>query len=95
MDVSHPLTPWAPHPQARNVMLKSSGTEGRGVTAKIADFGLAVRIDTTQQTHMSNLFQVSHQRVKCSQQLLVLILHSILSLDHTLPGVCLVRSSLT
>jgi serine/threonine protein kinase len=48
-----------PPNQARNAMLKSSGAEGRGVVCKVADFGLAVKIDLNQQTHMSNLFQVS------------------------------------
>ncbi|GLC33042.1 hypothetical protein PLESTB_000377300 [Pleodorina starrii] len=43
--------------KARNVMLKSSGTEGRGVTCKVADFGLAVKIDTMEQTHMSGMYQ--------------------------------------
>ncbi|EFJ44676.1 hypothetical protein VOLCADRAFT_95120 [Volvox carteri f. nagariensis] len=43
--------------KARNVMLKSSGTEGRGVVCKVADFGLAVKIDTVEQTHMSGMYQ--------------------------------------
>jgi hypothetical protein len=43
--------------QARNIMLKSSGSEGRGVTAKVADFGLAVKMDH-METHLSNAFQV-------------------------------------
>ncbi|GIL44404.1 hypothetical protein Vafri_1882 [Volvox africanus] len=43
--------------KARNVMLKSSGTEGRGVICKVADFGLAVKIDTVEQTHMSGMYQ--------------------------------------
>jgi hypothetical protein len=38
-------------------MLKSSGSEGRGVTAKVADFGLAVKMDH-METHLSNAFQV-------------------------------------
>ncbi|KAF5841396.1 kinase-like domain-containing protein [Dunaliella salina] len=42
--------------KAQNVMLCSSGAEGRGVTCKIADFGLAVRMENTE-THMSGLFQ--------------------------------------
>ena len=37
-------------------MLKSSGCEGRGIIAKIADFGLSVKIDH-KETHMSNVFQ--------------------------------------
>jgi hypothetical protein len=41
------------------VMLKSSGSEGRGVVAKVADFGMAVKFDATgNQTHLSNMFQV-------------------------------------
>ncbi|GFR47096.1 hypothetical protein Agub_g8666 [Astrephomene gubernaculifera] len=43
--------------KARNVMLKSSGTEGRGVICKVADFGLAVKMDTVEQTHMSGMYQ--------------------------------------
>ncbi|KAF5828817.1 kinase-like domain-containing protein [Dunaliella salina] len=42
--------------KARNVMLASSGTEGRGVSCKIADFGLAVRMEQ-METHMSEMFQ--------------------------------------
>ena len=37
-------------------MLKSSGAEGRGFIAKVADFGLSTQIEHTQ-THASNLFQ--------------------------------------
>jgi hypothetical protein len=39
------------------VLLKSSASDGRGVVAKVADFGLSVKMDITQ-THMSNLWQV-------------------------------------
>ncbi|GFR47438.1 hypothetical protein Agub_g9161 [Astrephomene gubernaculifera] len=42
--------------KARNIMLKSSGTEGRGVTAKVADFGLSTRMEH-QETHLSACFQ--------------------------------------
>lgn len=42
--------------KARNIMLKSSGTEGRGVTAKVADFGLSTRMEH-QETHLSSCFQ--------------------------------------
>ena len=45
------------HPQARNIMLKSNGAEGRGVSAKVADFGLSVKMDH-METHLSNTFQV-------------------------------------
>lgn len=48
--------------KARNIMLKSSGSEGRGVTSKVADFGLAVRMDH-METHLSNAFQVRHSQV--------------------------------
>jgi len=37
-------------------MLKSNGAEGRGVSAKVADFGLSVKMDH-METHMSNTFQ--------------------------------------
>lgn len=42
--------------KAANVMLKTSGSEGRGIVAKVADFGLSVSLNPTQ-THCSNLFQ--------------------------------------
>jgi len=42
--------------KARNILLRSSGSEGRGATTKLADFGLAVRIDHAE-THMSGAFQ--------------------------------------
>ncbi|KAF8066284.1 Gucy1b1 [Scenedesmus sp. PABB004] len=42
--------------KARNIMLKSSGSEGRGATSKVADFGLAVKMDH-METHLSNAFQ--------------------------------------
>lgn len=48
-------------PQARNIMLKSAGSEGRGVTAKVADFGLAVKMDH-METHLSNAFQVRRRQ---------------------------------
>eukprot|EP00198_Chlamydomonas_reinhardtii_P011654 XP_001700991.1 predicted protein [Chlamydomonas reinhardtii] len=43
--------------KADNVMLKSCGGVGRGVLAKVADFGLAVKMDTSDKTHMSGMFQ--------------------------------------
>jgi serine/threonine protein kinase len=56
-----PLSPLSSSPhQIHNVMLKScSGrSSGRGVTAKVSDFGLAIKIDPEQdQTHMSGCFQ--------------------------------------
>jgi serine/threonine protein kinase len=42
--------------KARNVLLKSDGSQGRGLVAKVADFGLSVRMDQ-QATHVSE-FQV-------------------------------------
>ncbi|PNG99656.1 Mitogen-activated protein kinase kinase kinase MLT, partial [Tetrabaena socialis] len=42
--------------KARNIMLKSSGTEGRGIIAKVADFGLSTRMEH-QETHLSSCFQ--------------------------------------
>lgn len=53
----HTRLPHAPHTQADNVMLKSCGGVGRGVLAKVADFGLAVKMDTSDKTHMSGMFQ--------------------------------------
>ncbi|GIL91517.1 hypothetical protein Vretimale_18402 [Volvox reticuliferus] len=45
--------------KATNVMLKSTGSDsGRGVIAKVADFGLSVRLDHTA-THISHAFQGS------------------------------------
>ncbi|KAG2490227.1 hypothetical protein HYH03_011352 [Edaphochlamys debaryana] len=45
--------------KARNVMLKSSGgaAEGRGVVCKVADFGLSLKMDRDEQTHMSGMYQ--------------------------------------
>ncbi|EFJ44731.1 hypothetical protein VOLCADRAFT_95094, partial [Volvox carteri f. nagariensis] len=42
--------------KADNVMLKSCGGEGRGIVAKVADFGLAIKMDH-QKTHVSATFQ--------------------------------------
>ncbi|GBF88370.1 hypothetical protein Rsub_01082 [Raphidocelis subcapitata] len=41
--------------KARNVLLKSTGTNPRGWTAKVGDFGLSIRIDPGA-THISDLF---------------------------------------
>ncbi|KAG1672489.1 hypothetical protein FOA52_002797 [Chlamydomonas sp. UWO 241] len=41
--------------KARNVMLKCSGDK-RGFIAKVADFGMSVKMDN-MQTHLSNMFQ--------------------------------------
>ena len=38
------------------MLLKSHGKTGRGLTAKIADFGLSVKVDTTE-THVSSMNQ--------------------------------------
>jgi serine/threonine protein kinase len=42
--------------KARNIMLKSGG-EGRTIMAKVADFGLSVKMDV-METHISSVFQV-------------------------------------
>ncbi|KXZ47914.1 hypothetical protein GPECTOR_32g527 [Gonium pectorale] len=42
--------------KADNVMLKSCGGEGRGMSAKVADFGLAIKMDH-MSTHVSRTFQ--------------------------------------
>ena len=41
--------------KARNVMLKSATGPGRGVVAKVCDFGLSVHLDGGQ-THVSSVF---------------------------------------
>ena len=47
----------SPQPQAENVLLKSHPDDPRGFTAKVADFGLSVQMNTAE-THVSGLFQV-------------------------------------
>ncbi|KAF5837643.1 kinase-like domain-containing protein [Dunaliella salina] len=42
--------------KTRNVLLASSGAEGKGVTCKVSDFGLSVCMDSSE-THVSSLFQ--------------------------------------
>ena len=42
--------------KANNVMFKSEGNDGRGVRAKVVDFGLSVKLDNSA-THQSNAFQ--------------------------------------
>ena len=42
------------HPQASNVLLKSHPDDPRGVTAKVADFGLSVQMNMAE-THVSGL----------------------------------------
>jgi len=41
--------------KTRNILLASSGAEGKGVTCKVSDFGLSVRMDHLE-THVSSLF---------------------------------------
>jgi serine/threonine protein kinase len=43
--------------KARNVLLKSGSGGGKGYIAKVADFGLSIKLDT-HETHVSNLYQV-------------------------------------
>ena len=44
--------------KARNVMLKSYGSDSRGFVAKVADFGLASKLpDEGSATHESGMFQ--------------------------------------
>ncbi len=43
--------------KARNVLLKSAMTDPRGFLAKVADFGLSLRI-SPDDTHISNAYQV-------------------------------------
>ena len=61
--------------KARNIMLKTCGADGRGVTAKVADFGLSVKMDLAD-THLSNSFQGTMVRTKQDQ-------------IHTAVGACL------
>jgi len=42
--------------KARNVMMKSSGADDRGVQAKVGDFGLSIKMDH-METHVSSMFQ--------------------------------------
>ncbi len=42
--------------QALNVLLQTNDVEPKGMTAKIADFGLSVKMNQTE-THVSNMFQ--------------------------------------
>jgi serine/threonine protein kinase len=43
--------------KARNVLLKGCALDPRGFTAKVADFGLSMHLDTND-THISGAFQV-------------------------------------
>ncbi len=47
--------------QALNVLLQTNDAEPKGVTAKIADFGLSVKMNQTE-THVSNMFQAREDR---------------------------------
>lgn len=49
--------------KVRNVLLKSDGSSERGCVAKVADFGLAVKMDC-MDTHIS-AFQVGVHGVLC------------------------------
>uniref|UniRef100_A0A7S3VTM3 Protein kinase domain-containing protein n=1 Tax=Dunaliella tertiolecta TaxID=3047 RepID=A0A7S3VTM3_DUNTE len=42
--------------KTRNILLSSSGAEGKGVICKVSDFGLSVRMEN-METHVSSLFQ--------------------------------------
>lgn len=52
---THTRTPFS-HTQASNVLLRSNASEARGVTAKVADFGLTFKMDQAE-THVSAAFQ--------------------------------------
>ena len=44
--------------KARNIMLKSCGSDSRGFVAKVADFGLSSKLpDSESATHESGMFQ--------------------------------------
>ena len=42
--------------KARNVLLATAGGDGRGVVAKVGDFGLSLKMDHTE-THISHVYQ--------------------------------------
>lgn len=42
--------------KSANVLMKNEGDDGRGVRAKVMDFGLSIKLDTSA-THLSNAFQ--------------------------------------
>ena len=46
--------------KARNVLLKGCALDSRGFTAKVADFGLSMHLDTND-THISGAFQVGER----------------------------------
>jgi serine/threonine protein kinase len=50
--------------KVRNVLLKSDGSSERGCVAKVADFGLAVKLELNH-THVS-AFQVRRAAAGCS-----------------------------
>ncbi|GAX79174.1 hypothetical protein CEUSTIGMA_g6614.t1 [Chlamydomonas eustigma] len=43
--------------KACNIMLKSSGQEGRGFVAKVADFGMSSQVAQQAEAHVSSMFQ--------------------------------------
>lgn len=46
----------APRSKARNVMLSTGSTDGRGIVGKVGDFGLSLKMDV-HETHVSQVFQ--------------------------------------
>lgn len=42
--------------KARNVMLSTGSTDGRGIVGKVGDFGLSLKMDVNE-THISQVFQ--------------------------------------
>jgi len=66
------------------VLLKSTGTDPRGWTAKVCDFGLSIRIDPGA-THISDLFQgtITHM-VRRLSPLAFVALHWVICFYH--PG---------
>jgi len=45
-----------PCSKARNVMLSTGNTDGRGIVGKVGDFGLSLKMDGNE-THISQVFQ--------------------------------------
>lgn len=57
--------------KARNVMLSTGSTDGRGIVGKVGDFGLSLKMDV-HETHISQVFQgtLSHMAPGTSSSLL-------------------------
>jgi hypothetical protein len=52
----HFLPSHTPRSKARNVMLSTGSTDGRGLVGKVGDFGLSLKMDS-HETHVSQVYQ--------------------------------------